>query len=38
MPEMRFTVRWSDGGESACYSPSLVIEEHLAVGHAYPLD
>lgn len=38
MPEMQFTIRWPDGNESACYSPSLVIEEHLAVGQSYPLD
>ncbi len=38
MPEMRFTVRWPDGRETACYSPSLVVEEHLAVGTRYPLD
>ena len=35
MPEMHFRVRWPDGSESLCYSPSLVIEEHLAVGVSY---
>ncbi|WP_428375659.1 MSMEG_0570 family nitrogen starvation response protein [Lichenicoccus sp.] len=37
MPEMRFRVRWPDGGETLCYSPSLVIREHLAAGGTYPL-
>ncbi len=35
MPEMRFRVRWPDGSESLCYSPSLVIEEHLSEGARY---
>ena len=38
MPEMQFTVAWPDGGEMRCYSPSLVIEEHLAPGTSYALD
>lgn len=38
MPEMHFSLRWPDGSESLCYSPSLVIEEHLTAGAAYPLD
>ncbi len=37
MPEMRFRVRWPDGGETLCYSPSLVIREHLAAGGIYAL-
>ncbi|WP_306565998.1 MSMEG_0570 family nitrogen starvation response protein [Aquabacterium sp.] len=37
MPEMHFTVRWPDGGESRCYSPSLVIQDHLTSGQRYPL-
>lgn len=37
MPEMRFTIRWPDGREEACYSPSLVIKEHMSVGAIYPL-
>ncbi len=37
MPEMRFHIRWPDGREEACYSPSLVVQEHLAVGARYPL-
>ncbi len=37
MPEMHFSVRWPDGTEHRCYSPSLVIEEHLTPGSAYPV-
>jgi uncharacterized repeat protein (TIGR04042 family) len=32
MPEMHFVVRWPDGAEMRCYSPSLVVREHLEVG------
>lgn len=35
MPEMIFRVQWPDGDVSDCYSPSLVVQEHLAVGTAY---
>jgi uncharacterized repeat protein (TIGR04042 family) len=35
---MHFTVRWPDGEQMQCYSPSLVIEEHLCPGIPYPLD
>ena len=38
MPEMQFHVRWPDGSESLCYSPSLVVEDHVSAGAAYPLD
>jgi uncharacterized repeat protein (TIGR04042 family) len=37
MPEMRFHIRWPDGSRDACYSPSLVIKDHLAVGQDYPV-
>jgi uncharacterized repeat protein (TIGR04042 family) len=37
MPEMRFHVRWPDESIEICYSPSLVIKDHLAVGATYPL-
>lgn len=29
MPEMTFTVRWPDGSVDDCYSPSLVMHDHL---------
>jgi uncharacterized repeat protein (TIGR04042 family) len=35
MPEMHFTVRWPDGEEARCYSPSLIVREYLEVGSAY---
>jgi uncharacterized repeat protein (TIGR04042 family) len=35
MPEMLFHIRWPDGATEQCYSPSLVIKEHLAVGATY---
>jgi uncharacterized repeat protein (TIGR04042 family) len=38
MPEMRFQVRWPDGTEASCYSPSLVIKDYLAIGETYSLD
>jgi uncharacterized repeat protein (TIGR04042 family) len=37
MPEMHFVVRWPDGSEMRCYSPSLVVREHLEVGRSYQL-
>lgn len=37
MPEMIFRVEWPDGGRSDCYSPSLVVREHLREGESYPL-
>jgi uncharacterized repeat protein (TIGR04042 family) len=35
MPEMHFVVRWPDGGETRCYSPSLVVRDYLTVGESY---
>lgn len=37
MPEMTFTVRWPDGRVEECYSPSLVMWDHLEVGAEYPV-
>jgi uncharacterized repeat protein (TIGR04042 family) len=37
MPEMRFRIRWPDGQRESCYSPSLVVKEHLVVGDCYEL-
>jgi uncharacterized repeat protein (TIGR04042 family) len=37
MPEMHFTVRWPDGAETRCYSPSLVVRDYLKEGESYPL-
>jgi uncharacterized repeat protein (TIGR04042 family) len=38
MPEMRFNIRWPDGRQESCYSPSLVVREHMTPGESYPLD
>ena len=35
MPEMRFRIVWPDGVAETCYSPSLVVKEHLSVGASY---
>lgn len=35
MPEMHFRVEWPNGHVVRCYSPSYVIEEHLAEGSTY---
>jgi uncharacterized repeat protein (TIGR04042 family) len=37
MPEMHFRVRWPDRMIDDCYSPSLVIKDHLTVGESYAL-
>ncbi|HSS40551.1 MAG TPA: MSMEG_0570 family nitrogen starvation response protein, partial [Polyangia bacterium] len=37
MPAMHFVVRWPDGGETRCYSPSLIVREYLQVGGTYTL-
>ncbi len=34
---MRFHIRWPNGANEVCYSPSLIIKEHVAVGQTYPL-
>ena len=35
MPEMTFTVQWPDGAVQDCYSPSLVMHDHLQAGATY---
>ncbi|QBP74313.1 MSMEG_0570 family nitrogen starvation response protein [Herbaspirillum huttiense] len=37
MPEMHFRVRWPDDTVTDCYSPSLVVKEHLEAGRSYAL-
>jgi uncharacterized repeat protein (TIGR04042 family) len=37
MPEMQFQIRWPDGAIEQCYSPSLVIRDHLDVGETYSI-
>jgi uncharacterized repeat protein (TIGR04042 family) len=38
MPEMTVTVRWPDGRVTDCYSPSLVMHDHLTAGTTYRVD
>lgn len=38
MPETRFRIRWPDGQEEDCYSPSTIIHDHLSAGEAYRVD
>jgi len=38
MPAVTFVVRWPDGKEEACYSPSTVIHEYLEAGEKYSLE
>lgn len=38
MPEMRFRVLWPDGSRDSCYSPSLVVKDHLVPGQSYPVE
>lgn len=35
MPEMSFSVRWPDGRVEHCYSPSLVVHDHLSAETTY---
>lgn len=38
MPETTFRIRWPDGVEEDCYSPSTVIRDHLNAGESYRVD
>jgi uncharacterized repeat protein (TIGR04042 family) len=38
VPEMTFTVRWPDDTVQHCYSPSLVVHDHLHVGASYSVE
>ena len=38
MPEMTVVVRWPDGSVEECYSPSLVMHDHLAAGTSYAVE
>lgn len=37
MPEVIFHIRWPDGVEERCYSPSTIIGQHLTAGQSYPV-
>jgi uncharacterized repeat protein (TIGR04042 family) len=34
---MHFHIRWPDGRQTRCYSPSLVVRDYFDVGTSYPL-
>ncbi|MAS55063.1 MAG: MSMEG_0570 family nitrogen starvation response protein [Nocardioides sp.] len=38
MPEMTFSVRWPDGRVEHCYSPSLVMHDHLSAETTYTVE
>jgi uncharacterized repeat protein (TIGR04042 family) len=38
MPEMLFRIRWPDGRAETCYSPSLVVKDHLVPGAGYSVE
>jgi uncharacterized repeat protein (TIGR04042 family) len=38
MPEVTFRVRWPDGTEVDCYSPSTVVQQYFVAGEAYAVD
>ncbi|TDN69410.1 MSMEG_0570 family nitrogen starvation response protein [Paraburkholderia sp. BL10I2N1] len=38
MPVMHFRIRWPDGNEANCYSPSQVISDFFVPGTEYPLN
>jgi uncharacterized repeat protein (TIGR04042 family) len=38
MPEIRFRIRWSDGTEEVCYSPSLVVKQYFTPDQVYDLE
>jgi uncharacterized repeat protein (TIGR04042 family) len=37
MPVMHFRIRWPDGVEANCYSPSTVVGEFFTAGTDYPV-
>lgn len=37
MPEVRMSVRWPDGSQESCWSPSRVIGEYFRAGESYAL-
>ncbi|MFM0631627.1 MSMEG_0570 family nitrogen starvation response protein [Paraburkholderia xenovorans] len=37
MPVMHFKVRWPDGHEIDCYSPSVIVSEFFTPGTHYPV-
>lgn len=38
MPVMHFRIRWPDGTEANCYSPSTIVTDFFTPGEHYALD
>lgn len=38
MPEKHFEIRWPNGAEETCYSPSTVISNYIKQDENYPLE
>jgi uncharacterized repeat protein (TIGR04042 family) len=38
MPEIRFEIRWPNGAQEICYSPSLIVKDYFTPAQSYPLD
>ena len=38
MPEIHFQIKWPDGSQQACYSPSLIVKDYFTPGQAYELE
>jgi uncharacterized repeat protein (TIGR04042 family) len=37
MPEIRFKIKWPDGSEEICYSPSSIVKKYLELDRDYEL-
>jgi uncharacterized repeat protein (TIGR04042 family) len=37
MPETRFKIRWPDGSEETCYSPSSIVKKYFEIDRDYEL-
>ncbi len=38
MPDLTFRIKWPDGTEDSCYSPSSVVTQFFSEGETYPLE
>ena len=38
MPEIQFQIKWPDGSQQTCYSPSLIVKDYFTPGQAYELE
>lgn len=38
MPAINFSIRWPDGSEESCYSPSTIVRQHFKPGDTMPLN